>query len=128
ARDADGVLRRERDDDAHPVATGGRERLQVGLDPGPTTGVRAGDRQAPRNAHRAERYARRPSHHTVLSPPAGRSAPLPPFLRVARKLRRVRHRTVPILGAREAAAKGPATIDACPPRTTTASRPGTTSI
>ncbi len=50
-RHADGVLRRQRDDDAHPVAAGRCERLQVGLDAGAAPRVGAGDRQAARNAH-----------------------------------------------------------------------------
>ena len=47
--DADGVLRRERDDRAHPVTARRGKRLQVGLNPGSASGVGAGDRETPWN-------------------------------------------------------------------------------
>ena len=47
---AERVLRGERDEHAHPVAAGGGERLQVGLDAGAAAGVGAGDREAAWNA------------------------------------------------------------------------------
>ena len=40
------VLRRERDDRRHAVNAGGGERLQVGLDPGPSAGIGARNRDA----------------------------------------------------------------------------------
>jgi hypothetical protein len=40
-----GVLGGQRDDRAHSVTAGGRERLQVGLDPGAAAGIRAGNRK-----------------------------------------------------------------------------------
>jgi hypothetical protein len=46
-----GVLRRQRDDRAHSVTAGGRERLQVGLDPGAAAGVRAGNGKTTWNRH-----------------------------------------------------------------------------
>ena len=48
-RNPDRVLRGQRDDRRHPVATGGRERLEVRLDPGATAGVGPGNRQYARN-------------------------------------------------------------------------------
>ncbi len=47
--DADRVLGGDRGDRGHPVDPAGRERLEVGLDPGAAAGVRAGDRQHPRD-------------------------------------------------------------------------------
>ena len=46
ARDLARVLRRERDDRRRPMNAGGRERLQVGLDPGPSAGIGARNRDA----------------------------------------------------------------------------------
>ena len=48
--DPDRVLGRERRDRGRPVDAAARERLQVGLDPGAAAGVRAGDREAGRDA------------------------------------------------------------------------------
>jgi hypothetical protein len=49
AGDAGRVLRGQRDDRAHPVRAGGREGLQVGLDPGAAAGIGARNRQNSRN-------------------------------------------------------------------------------
>src|SRR5262249_46256014 len=74
-RHADRVLRGQRDDRRRPVAPRGRERLQVGLDPGPTARVGAGDRQTARNAHAWHRRGMgTPFTHTTWQVKAGREA------------------------------------------------------
>ena len=47
----DSVLRRKRNDRAHPVAARGGERLQVGLDPGAPARVGARDRETTLDWH-----------------------------------------------------------------------------
>jgi SAM-dependent methyltransferase len=51
SRDPGRVLRGQGHDRTHPETAGGRESLQVGLDAGAPTGVRAGDGQAARDGH-----------------------------------------------------------------------------
>jgi hypothetical protein len=48
-RHFNGVLRGQRDDRRRPVTAGGRERLQVGLNPRAAAGVRPRNRQYSRN-------------------------------------------------------------------------------
>jgi hypothetical protein len=48
--DGDRVLRGDRGDGRHPVNAAPRERLEIGLDAGPTTGVGAGDGEHAREA------------------------------------------------------------------------------